>query len=59
MPSPNQRHRGPPPDARVACPGCGWGGTLSDCDIDKYQESPEHPEYDASVCPKCGEYVDL
>lgn len=37
---------------------CGWIGTVGSCDIDNNSEGWEYPNYEALICPQCGEYVE-
>ena len=49
-----------PDDWEVTCQNvdCGWVGPISKCPTVKEQETWEMPEYDVSICPKCGEPID-
>jgi hypothetical protein len=50
---------GVPEDWGVTCYECEWEGMISECPIEKDQESWEMPEYGVAVCPECGAGIEL
>jgi len=47
----------PKPDM-ARCGGCGWKGSIGDCDSGVEQENWEMPAYGVHYCPACGEAIE-
>jgi len=41
------------------CTECEWKGMVTDCETEMDSEGWEYPEYEVSICPKCGSHVDI
>ena len=46
-------------DYDVKCPSCEWTGKVSNCPVEWEQDGWENPEYTISICPKCGEPIEV